>query len=74
MSVDSVAKNMGIYLTDTFNFTPELAVTASGRHLVQVGFNRRYDAAYADSEALASDLEMSPRGPLAAGRSPGSPG
>jgi iron complex outermembrane receptor protein len=32
VSVDSVNKNMGIYLTDTFNFTPELAVTASSRY------------------------------------------
>ena len=32
VSVDSVNKNLGIYLTDTFNVTPDLAVTASGRY------------------------------------------
>jgi iron complex outermembrane recepter protein len=32
VSVDSVNKNMGAYLTDTFNATPDLAVTASGRY------------------------------------------
>ena len=32
MSVDSVNKNLGVYLTDTFNVTPDLAVTASGRY------------------------------------------
>jgi iron complex outermembrane receptor protein len=30
--VDSVNKNIGIFLTDTFNVTPDLAVTASGRY------------------------------------------
>ena len=34
VSVDSVNKNLGIYLTDTFNVTPDLAVTASGRYNV----------------------------------------
>ncbi len=32
ISVDSINKNLGIYLTDTFNITPDLAVTASGRY------------------------------------------
>ena len=32
ISVDSINKNLGIYLTDTFNVTPDLAVTASGRY------------------------------------------
>jgi iron complex outermembrane receptor protein len=32
VSVDSVNKNLGIFLTDTFNVTPDLAVTASGRY------------------------------------------
>jgi iron complex outermembrane receptor protein len=32
VSVDSVNKNLGLYLTDTFNVTPDLAVTASGRY------------------------------------------
>ncbi len=32
VSVDSVNKNIGIFLTDTFNVTPDLAVTASGRY------------------------------------------
>jgi iron complex outermembrane receptor protein len=32
VSVDSINKNLGAYLTDTFNVTPELAVTASGRY------------------------------------------
>jgi iron complex outermembrane receptor protein len=32
VSVDSVNKNLGAYLTDTFNATPDLAVTASGRY------------------------------------------
>ena len=31
-SVDSVNKNLGIYVTDTFNVTSDLAVTASGRY------------------------------------------
>jgi iron complex outermembrane recepter protein len=32
VSVDSVNKNIGAFLTDTFNVTQELAVTASGRY------------------------------------------
>jgi iron complex outermembrane recepter protein len=32
VSVDSVNKNLGVYLTDTLNLTPDLAVTASGRY------------------------------------------
>jgi iron complex outermembrane receptor protein len=32
VSVDSVNKNLGVYLTDTYNVTPDLAVTASGRY------------------------------------------
>jgi iron complex outermembrane recepter protein len=32
VSVNSINKNLGAYLTDTFNVTPELAVTASGRY------------------------------------------
>lgn len=32
VSVDSVNKTIGIYLTDTLDVTPELAVTASGRY------------------------------------------
>jgi iron complex outermembrane receptor protein len=30
--VDSVNKNLGVYLTDTFDVTPHLSVTASGRY------------------------------------------
>ncbi len=32
VSVDSINKNLGMYLTDTFNVLPDLAVTASGRY------------------------------------------
>jgi iron complex outermembrane recepter protein len=32
VSVDSVNKSLGAYLTDTFNLTPDLALTASGRY------------------------------------------
>jgi iron complex outermembrane recepter protein len=32
VSVDSINKNLGGYLTDTFSVTPDLAVTASGRY------------------------------------------
>jgi iron complex outermembrane receptor protein len=32
VSVDSVNRNLGAYLTDTLNVTPALAVTASGRY------------------------------------------
>jgi iron complex outermembrane receptor protein len=32
VSVDSINKDIGVYLTDTFNATSELAVTASGRY------------------------------------------
>jgi len=32
VSVDSVNKNLGAYLTDTLSVTPDLAVTASGRY------------------------------------------
>jgi iron complex outermembrane receptor protein len=32
VSVDSINKSLGIYIADTFNVTPELAVTASGRY------------------------------------------
>jgi iron complex outermembrane recepter protein len=32
VSVDSVNKSVGIFLTDTFNVTPDLAVTASARY------------------------------------------
>jgi iron complex outermembrane receptor protein len=34
VSVDSINKNLGAFLTDTFNVTPDLAVTASGRYNV----------------------------------------
>ena len=34
VSVDSVNKALGFYLTDTLNVTPDLAVTASGRYNV----------------------------------------
>jgi iron complex outermembrane recepter protein len=34
VSVDSVNKNIGVFLTDTFNVTPDLALTASGRYNV----------------------------------------
>ena len=34
VSVDSVNKNFGAYLTDTVDITPELSVTASGRYNV----------------------------------------
>jgi iron complex outermembrane receptor protein len=32
VSVDSINKSLGAFLTDTFNVTPDLAVTASGRY------------------------------------------
>jgi iron complex outermembrane receptor protein len=32
VGVDSVNRNLGVYLTDTLNVTPALAVTASGRY------------------------------------------
>jgi iron complex outermembrane receptor protein len=32
VSVDSVNKNLGLYVTDTVDVTPDLAVTASGRY------------------------------------------
>jgi iron complex outermembrane receptor protein len=32
VSVDSINKNLGAYLTDTFNVLPDLAVTAGGRY------------------------------------------
>jgi iron complex outermembrane recepter protein len=32
VSVDSINKNLGVFVTDTFNVTPDLAVTASGRY------------------------------------------
>jgi iron complex outermembrane receptor protein len=32
VSVDSVNKNLGLYLTDTFDVTPDLSMTASGRY------------------------------------------
>jgi iron complex outermembrane recepter protein len=32
VSVDSINKNLAAYLTETFNVTPDLAVTASGRY------------------------------------------
>jgi iron complex outermembrane recepter protein len=32
VSVDSVNKNLGAFVTDTLNLTPQLAVTASGRY------------------------------------------
>jgi iron complex outermembrane receptor protein len=32
VSVDSINKNLGAFLTDTFNVLPDLAVTASGRY------------------------------------------
>jgi iron complex outermembrane receptor protein len=34
VSVDSINKNFGVFVTDTFNVTPDLAVTASGRYNV----------------------------------------
>jgi iron complex outermembrane receptor protein len=32
VNVDSINKDLGAYLTDTFNVTPDVAVTASGRY------------------------------------------
>jgi iron complex outermembrane receptor protein len=32
IGVDSINKNLGLYLTDTFNATPGIALTASGRY------------------------------------------
>ena len=32
ISVDSINKNLGLYVTDTYNATADLAVTASGRY------------------------------------------
>ena len=32
VSVDSVNKNLGLYLTDTYSVTPDLTITASGRY------------------------------------------
>jgi iron complex outermembrane receptor protein len=32
VSVDSINKNLGAFVTDTFNATPDIAVTASGRY------------------------------------------
>jgi iron complex outermembrane receptor protein len=32
VSVDSINKNLGVYLSDTLNVTPDLAVTVSGRY------------------------------------------
>ena len=47
VSVDSRNRDIGIYLTDTFNVTPDLAVTASGR----------YNVAYIDlQDQLGSNL------------------
>jgi len=34
VSVDSVNRDLGVFLTDSFNVTPELALTASGRYNV----------------------------------------
>ncbi len=34
VSVDSINKDLGAYLTDTFDVTPDVAVTASGRYSV----------------------------------------
>lgn len=53
VSVDSVNQNFGAYLTDTFNVTPDLAVTASGRYNIadinltdQLGTNLTGDNRY----------------------------
>jgi iron complex outermembrane receptor protein len=47
VSVDSINKDLGIYLTDTFNVTPNFAVTASGR----------YNIAHVDlADQLGTDL------------------
>jgi iron complex outermembrane receptor protein len=47
VSVDSVNKNLGAFLTDTFNFTRDFAVTASGR----------YNVAHVDlADQLGTDL------------------
>jgi iron complex outermembrane recepter protein len=32
VSVDSINKNLGVYVTDTFSVTPDWAITASGRY------------------------------------------
>jgi iron complex outermembrane recepter protein len=32
VSVDSINRNLGVYLTDTFSVTPDFALTASGRY------------------------------------------
>jgi len=53
VSVDSVNQNIGAYLTDTYNVTPDLAVTASGRYNIahvdlydQLGTNLNGDSRF----------------------------
>ncbi len=72
VSVDSVNKSLGIYLTDTYDVTPVLAVTASGRYNIAHidladqlgsnldGYNRfvHFDPAFGATYKLLSTMTL----------------
>ena len=68
VSVDSVNKNLGMYLTDTFNVLPEFAVTASGRYNIahidladQLGSNLSGDNRYVHfNPAIGATYQVMP--------------
>jgi iron complex outermembrane receptor protein len=68
VSVDSINKNLGAYLTDTFSLTPELAVTASGRYTIahvdladQLGINLNGNSRFVHfNPALGATYEVLP--------------
>ena len=77
VSVDSVNKNLGAYLTDTFNVTSDLAVTASGRYNIthidladQLGVNLSGNNRFVHfNPALGATYKMFPTATLYGGLS-----
>jgi iron complex outermembrane recepter protein len=68
VSVDSITQNLGAYLTDTLNLTPDLAVTGSGRYNIshvdlkdQLGTNLNGDNRFVHfNPAVGATYRMQP--------------
>ena len=75
VSVDSVNKNLGAFVTDTLNLTPQLAVTASGRYNIahinlvdQLGDNLTgYNRFVHFNPAIGATYKLSPAATLYGG-------
>jgi outer membrane receptor protein involved in Fe transport len=75
VSVDSVTQNVGLYLTDTLNLSPDFAVTASGRYNIshidlydQLGTNLSGDNRFVHfNPAIGGTYKLSPNTTLYGG-------